>query len=215
MLHTLKIFIPELIGSFLLTLCFSLSAEYSETLRITPLAYGSMMMALIYMTDRSSGYFNPGITLAAAFCGRVERNDAITGITAQVFGALVAAALAAFMRESGGETVVAMHGNNNPFGAMLAEFFGSFALVYIFLSVSSGDNRSFTGLATGFCLIACGFGPGILGGGAFNPALALGAGITEVLDLNDLWLYVAGGLGGAAAGATVFTLMNREMAQHR
>jgi glycerol uptake facilitator-like aquaporin len=71
-----------------------------------------MMMALMYMTGRSSGYFNPGITLAAALCGRVERNDAITGITAQVFGALVAAALAAFMRESGGETVVAMHGNN-------------------------------------------------------------------------------------------------------
>ncbi|MFM7153180.1 MAG: aquaporin [Bacteroidota bacterium] len=209
----MKIFIPELIGSFLLTLCFSLSAEYSETLRITPLAYGAMMMALMYMTGRSSGYFNPGITLAAALCGRVERNDAITGITAQVFGALVAAALAAFMRESGGETVVAMHGNNNPYGAMLAEFFGSFALVYVFLSATSGDNHSFAGLASGFCLIACGFGPGRLSGGAFNPVLALGAGITEVLDLNDLWLYLVGGLGGAAAGATVFTLMNREMAQ--
>lgn len=210
----MKIFIPELIGSFLLTLCFSLSAEYSETLRVTPLAYGSMMIALMYMTGRSSGYFNPGITLAAALCGRVERNDAITGITAQVFGALVAAALAAFMRESGGETVVAMHGNNNPYGALLAEFFGSFALIYVFLSVKSGENRSFAGLASGFCLIAGGFGIGRLGGGAFNPALALGAGITEVLDLNDLWLYVAGGLGGSAAGATVFILMNREMAQH-
>lgn len=210
----MKIFIPELIGSFLLTLCFSLSAEYSETLRVTPLAYGSMMIALMYMTGRSSGYFNPGITLAAALCGRVERNDAVTGITAQIFGALVAAALSAFMRESGGETVVAMHGNNNPYGALLAEFFGSFALIYVFLSVKSGENRSFAGLASGFCLIAGGFGIGRLGGGAFNPALALGAGITEVLDLNDLWLYVAGGLGGSAAGATVFILMNREMAQH-
>ncbi|MEO0007208.1 MAG: Aquaporin 2 [Bacteroidota bacterium] len=211
----MKIFIPELIGSFLLTLCFSLSVGYSEVLRITPLAYGSMMMALMYMTGRSSGFFNPGITLAAAMCGRAERNDAITGITAQVFGTLVAAALAAFMRESGGETVVAMHGNNNPFGALLAEFFGSFALIYVFLGATSGENRSFAGLAAGFCLIACGFGPGALGGGVFNPAVALGAGLTEVLDLNDLWVYLAGDFGGAAAGATVFTLMNREMAQHR
>lgn len=210
----MKIFIPELIGSFLLTLCFSLSVEYSETLRITPLAYGSMTVALMYMTGYSSGYFNPGLTLAAALCGRVVRNDAVTGIMAQVFGALIAAALAAFMRESGGETVVAMHGNNNPFGAMLAEFFGSLALVYIFLSTRADENRSFSALATGFCTIACGFSFGRLSGGAFNPALALGAGITEVLDLNDLWLYVAGGLGGAAAGATVFTLMNREMAQY-
>jgi glycerol uptake facilitator-like aquaporin len=30
-----------------------------------------------------------------------------------------------------------------------------------------------------------------------------------------LWVYLAGDFGGAAAGATVFTLMNREMAQHR
>ena len=63
-----------------------------------------------------------------------------------------------------------------------------------------GPPGRFYGLAIGFTTVASAFAVGAIAGGAFNPALSLGATVT-------LWVYmVAQVLGGIAAGVSFLAL---------
>jgi glycerol uptake facilitator-like aquaporin len=66
------------------------------------------------------------------------------------------------------------------FGAFLAEFLFTFALVYVVLNVATADatqGNSYFGLAIGFTVLAGAFAVGQVSGAAFNPAVAIGASI--------------------------------------
>ena len=90
------------------------------------------------------------------------------------------------------------------FGAFLAEFLFTFALVYVVLNVATADatgGNSYFGLAIGFTVMAGAFAVGQVSGAAFNPAVAIGASMRGLLPWFNLWLYiVAELLGGAVAG---------------
>ena len=61
---------------------------------------------------------------------------------------------------------------------LLVEFLFTFALVYVVLNSATAkgtEGNSFYGLAIGFTVVVGAFAVGPVSGGAFNPAVAIGA----------------------------------------
>ena len=79
--------------------------------------------------------------------------------------------------------------------AFAVELLVTFALCYVATSRDHPDN-SFYGLAIGFTTVASAFAVGAIAGGAFNPALSLGATVTLSVYM------VAQVLGGITAGVS-------------
>lgn len=86
---------------------------------------------------------------------------------------------------------------------LIAEFLYTFALAWVVLNVATAkgtEGNSFYGLAIGFTVVVGALAVGGISGGAFNPAIALGAMVTGLFKGGNIWIYlVADFLGGAAA----------------
>jgi len=66
------------------------------------------------------------------------------------------------------------------------------------------EGNSFYGLAIGFTVVAGALAVGGISGAAFNPAIALGAMVTGLLEWSKIWIYLIADLLGAAAAAYAF-----------
>ena len=56
----------------------------------------------------------------------------------------------------------------------------------------------------GFTVVVGAFAVGGISGGAFNPAIALGAMVTGLFEWSNIWIYLVADLLGAAAAAYTF-----------
>jgi len=119
------------------------------------------------------------------------------------FAAVVIAGL--LVRYVGGEEahqVVASSGK-----MLVAEFIFTFALAWVVLHVATSrgtEGNSFYGLAIGFTVVAGAFAVGGTSGGAFNPAIAVGAMVTGLFEWGNIWIYLIADFLGAAAAAYAF-----------
>ena len=92
---------------------------------------------------------------------------------------------------------------------LLAEFLFTFALAYVVLNVATAkdtEGNSFYGLAIGFTVAAGALAVGSVSGGAFNPAVALGATVMGLFSWGHLWIYLVANFAGGAAAAFAFRL---------
>jgi aquaporin Z len=83
--------------------------------------------------------------------------------------------------------------------------------VYVVLNVATAkgtSGNSYFGLAIGFTVLTGAFAVGNVSGGAFNPAVAVGAMIMGLLSWHMIWLYLLAELLAAAAAAFVFLFVN-------
>jgi aquaporin Z len=90
---------------------------------------------------------------------------------------------------------------------LVVEFLFTFALAYVVLNVGTAkgtEGNSFYGLAIGFTVAAGAFAVGGVSGGAFNPAVAIGAMVLGLLSWGDIWIYLIANIAGAVAAANVF-----------
>ena len=80
----------------------------------------------------------------------------------------------------------------------------TFALCYVVLNVATSRdhaNNSFYGLAIGFTVMVGAVAVGGISGGAFNPAVTVGADVMGLFAWSTLWLYlVAQVVAGIVAG---------------
>merc|ERR1719487_2396106 len=98
--------------------------------------------------------------------------------------------------------------------AGLAETLYTFMLCFVVLNCAAsnkngcGTGQQFYGLAIGFVIIAGGYAAGVISGGCFNPAVALGLDVSS-LGLGFGWglLYVVYELAGAALAAALFRVV--------
>jgi aquaporin Z len=129
-------------------------------------------------------------------------NEALAYVGVQ-FGAAVLAGLV--VRYVGGREA---HLHLASAGKMLiAEFLFTFALVWVVLHVATArgtQGNSFYGLAIGFTVVAGAYAVGGVSGGAFNPAIAVGAMVTGLVEWSKIWIYFIADFGGAAAAALAF-----------
>src|SRR4030095_12580788 len=118
----------------------------------------------------------------------------------QIVGSIAAAFIAMFLY---GKSGTPMEIANVP-QALVAEFLFTFALPYVVLNCATAKgtlDNSFYGLAIGFTVMAGAFSVGAISGGAFNPAVAIGAAVMKLLKISDIWIHVVAELGaGLVAG---------------
>jgi len=69
-------------------------------------------------------------------------------------------------------------------------------------------QNSFYGLAIGFTVFAGAASVGNISGGAFNPAVALGASVMGLFSWSNIWVYLLADFAGGAAAALAFRYLN-------
>ena len=199
----------EFIGTFFLVLTIGTTGIASSPGVIPPLAIGAVLMVMVYAGGHVSGaHYNPAVTLAVFMRGTMPVRDVLPYVVAQVSAAAAAAALVLFFKT--GETVTAFAPRAIA-AAFAAELFFTFALAYVVLNVATVKavaGNSYYGLAIGFTALAGAFSVGDVSGGAFNPAVAIGAMAMGLLPWGTLHLYLIADLAGAALAALAFRAMN-------
>jgi aquaporin Z len=201
-------YIVELIGTFFLVLTVGLCVLKPDAGVIAPLAIGSALMVMIYAGGHISGaHYNPAVTLAVWIRGRCATADVVPYWIAQFAGAALA-----------GLTVIYLRGDFGSPGpdpsvakAFLVEFLFTFALAYVVLNVATSKataGNSFYGLAIGFTVMVGAFSVGSISGAAFNPAVAIGVTIMNLVKLNVVWVHLIADFAGGAVAGLLFKFLN-------
>src|SRR5579884_2958998 len=202
-------YLTELIGTFFLVFTVGASVLAGAGV-IAPLAIGSALMVMVFAGGYISGaHYNPAVTLGVWLRGRCDTKDVVPYWVSQLIGASVAAMAVKYLKS--GVAVTTLSPSTGP--ALLAEFVFTFALVYVVLNVATAkgtSGNSFYGLAIGFTVLAGAFSVGGISGGAFNPAVAVGASILRLTPWSSLWIYLVANFGAAIVAAMSFKALNPE-----
>ena len=197
----MKKYITEFIGTFFLVLTVGLTGN--------PLAIGAALMVMIYAGGHiSGGHYNPAVTLAVLIRGRISMGDAMVYMGSQLAGGLAAALVVGIFKDL---PAAADQSQLDHTKAIIAEVLGTFALAYVVLNVATAKGNagnSHYGLAIGFTVLAMAFCFGDYSGGAFNPAVAVGAFVMKAFEWGHIWIYLAGCFGGAILAGLVFNMNN-------
>jgi aquaporin Z len=203
-------YLTELIGTFFLVLTVGCSVIGGGPHVVPPLAIGAALMVMVYAGGHvSGGHYNPAVTLGVWMRGRCDTADVAPYWIAQIVGALAAAFATKFIvggPEGGGFVP-------KPGPALLAEFLFTFALVYVVLNVATAKStagNSYFGLAIGMTVMVGAFSVGTTSGGAFNPAVAIGASTMGLIAPTSIWIHIVGDMAGGAVAALAFKFINPE-----
>ena len=187
--------VVEFLGMFLFVFTVGMATNKAGAGALAPLAIGSVLMVMVFAGGHiSGGHFNPAVSTAVLLRGRMAANefgrlrrDAVRRGRDRGFrGALVGGKEAHAVVASSGKMLV-------------VEFLFTFALAWVVLNVATAsgtDGNSFYGLAIGFTVVTGAFAVGGISGGAFNPAIALGAMVTGLFEWSNIWIYLLADFAG-------------------
>ena len=200
----------EFIGMFMFVFTVGMATNKAGAGALAPLAIGSLLMVMVFAGAHiSGGHYNPAVSTAVFVRGKMTANEYRGYMITQFLAAILAGLT---VRVVGGHEA-----NANVAGAgrmLIAEFLFTFALCWVVLNVATArgtEGNSFYGLAIGFTVVVGAFAVGGISGGAFNPAIALGAMVTGLFKWSNIWIYlIADFLGGAAAAYTFLYLLPAE-----
>jgi aquaporin Z len=201
-------YIAEFIGTFFLVLTVGCTVIPGAAGVIPALAIGAVLMVMIFAGGHiSGGHFNPAVTFAIFIRGRLEIKDVVPYWIAQIAAGVIAAPVAMFLVGKGGTPLEI---TNVP-AVFVAEFLFTFALGYVVLNCATAKgtlDNSFYGLAIGFTVLAGIFAVGAISGGAFNPAVAIGAAMMKLLKISDIWIHVIAELAAGLVAGMTFKFLN-------
>ena len=194
--------VVEFIGTFFLV--FTVGMAVGRAGPLAPLAIGSVLMVMVFAGGHiSGGHYNPAVSTAVLLRGRMEQSEYIAYFVVQLLAAIIAGGvIIALGYDFDTAARVAAAGK-----VLIVEFLFTFALAYVVLNVATSretEGNSFYGLAIGFTVAAGAFAVGPVSGGAFNPAVAVGAMVMGLLSWSDIWIYLVANLLGGAVAASVF-----------
>jgi aquaporin Z len=204
----------EFIGMFLFVFTVGMATESANKSGaiLAPIAIGSVLMVIVFAGGHvSGGHYNPAVSTAVWIRGKIKANEyvayMITQFVAAVLGGLLVNAIGG--KQTAGVTAAT--------GKMLVvEFLFTFALAYVVLNVATAkgtEGNSFYGLAIGFILVVGVISVGWISGGAFNPAIALGATVLGAFKWSHIWIYLLADFLGGAAAALAFLYIQGEHAK--
>jgi aquaporin Z len=201
-------YIAEFIGTFFLVLTVGCTVIPAAAGVIAPLAIGAALMVMVFAGGHiSGGHFNPAVTFAIFIRGRLELKDVVPYWIAQLAAGIVAAFVAMFLV---GKSGTPLEITNIPV-VFVAEFLFTFALAYVVLNCATAKgtlDNSFYGLAIGMTVMVGAFSVGSISGGAFNPAVALGAVMMQLVKASDVWIHIVADLAGGLVAALTFKFLN-------
>jgi aquaporin Z len=195
--------VVEFIGMFLFVFTVGMATNKAGAGALAPLAIGSVLMVMVFAGGHvSGGHFNPAVSTAVFLRGRMAANEFIPYLMTQFAAAVVAGFLVRYVGGREAHAVVASAGK-----MLIAEFIFTFALAWVVLHVATARGtlgNSFYGLAIGFTVVVGAFAVGGISGGAFNPAIALGASVTGLFEWSNIWIYLLADFLGAVVAAYTF-----------
>jgi aquaporin Z len=201
----------EFIGTFFLVFTVGLAVRSAGTL--APLAIGVTLMVMVFAGGHiSGGHYNPAVSTAVALRGKLSPREWVGYVITQLIAGCAAAAVVAAL----GYTFAAPVHMAGIGSMLVVEFLFAFALCYVVLNVATArgtEGNSFYGLAIGFTVVGGAFAVGSLSGGAFNPAVALGATLMGLFSWSHIWIYFVAELLGGAVAAGAFVLIQPAEAQ--
>ena len=203
-------YLVEFIGTFFLvfTVGMTVIGHTPGDGVVPPLAIGAALMVMVYAGGHlSGGHYNPAVTLGVFVRGRCAAVDVIPYWASQFAGAAAAAGLAMAMKGHGGDP------GEHPviWKAFTAEFLFTFALVYVVLNVATSKataGNSNYGLAIGFTVLVGAFAVGSISGGAFNPAVAVGAVLMNLIKPACVWIHLSADLFAGLVAGVLFKFLN-------
>jgi len=216
---------------------FSLIVSAKAAGPLSPFAIGMFFAAMVYTGAHiSGGHYNPAVSFAVFLRASLWGGETVEGlvqgpravqllfnIVAQCAGAFAAAGVCILLAgESdfgfpafgkspiGGKMVEAR--DSVTFGsAFLSEFLGLQVLAGAFLHTTScprkSGNNGYYGFAIGLSLALATYAFGNVGGGVFNPALALLQTVSGSVASMEILCYWTSGVVGAVGAAFTFWLL--------
>jgi len=204
-------YIVEFIGTFFLVLTVGCNVLGGNAL--APIAIGTVLAIMIFSGGHiSGGHFNPAVTLAVTIRGKCTVQDAIPYVVCQVIGGVAAAFTAKYLYAEAATAKAAEVAKAIAVGpAFVAELLFTFALAWVVLNVATSKdtaNNSFYGLAIGATVLVGAFSVGGISGGAFNPAVAVGAALMSLIQWGNIWIHISADLLGGLLAALAFKALS-------
>jgi MIP family channel proteins len=211
-----RMLVAELIGTFALVFagCGAIMVD-AKTHALghvgVALSFGLVIMVMIYAVGHISGaHFNGAVTFAFALSRHFPWPRAVAYWTAQLLGALAAAAI---LRGSLGN--IADTGATLPTGsqsqAFLWEFVLSFFLMFVIVAVAT-DTRAVgeaAAIAIGGTIGLDAMFGGPITGASMNPGRSLAPSLVSG-NLHALWLYILAPILGTSFGALAYQFVRGE-----
>ncbi len=230
-------YLMEAIGTMYLALVVSTVRAASDnsstaapsTQPLAALSLGAAYTAMVSAGGHSSGgHYSPSLSVAVMIrsisCVADEDSNALGFVRTamyvgmQVLGGFCGGWLAGYLGQSGclmpPSTAFSEAGILNAGPVWAAEALGSGLLVFVVCHVAtltSTTGNSYFSVAAGFALAGCTMMFSGISGGVFNPAIALGLGVTmtttpEANCTDYMWIYVGASFLGAVGGVVFFAL---------
>jgi len=205
-------YVAEFVGTFLLVLTIGCNV-LSNTGVWTGVSIASSLMVAIYSLGGISGAnFNPAVSFSLGLVQWMGKDVQMpwkkVGLYAlfQVIGGIVAGLCYAGLFW---DTFNLQAGKGfSLWQACLCELLYTFMLCHVVLNVAASKGQTgnqFYGLAIGFVIVAGAYGAGVVSGGCFNPAVAIGIDTASAgLGFGVCLLYTVVELLGAALAALTF-----------
>jgi MIP family channel proteins len=188
-------------------------AVYGGTLGTVGIAlvFGLVIMAMVYATGHLSGaHINPAVTVAFTLTRHFPAREAAAYVCAQLLGAIVAAlALLAIWPDRPAElgaTVPSVGAGS----ALVYELLMTAILMFVIMAVAT-DARAVgpaAAIAIGGVIGLDALFGGPVTGASMNPARSLGPALASG-EWREIWVYLAGPLLGAVAGALAYQAVRR------
>ena len=204
----MKVF-TEFVGTFLFLFTISLAAVSGSPL--APLAIGGALMCMVYMGGHISGaHYNPAVSFGIWLQKKMSTSDFFSYILAQIIAGICAFGVGYFIT---GKTVAIVPGAGfDTVKALVVETIFTLALVLVVMNVAVSkktEGKGFYGLAIGFTIVIAAIAAGPISGGAFNPAVGIGATVVNAMKGGGTWSYIwipiVGPLLGGALGSLIFS----------
>jgi aquaporin Z len=204
-------YIYEFIGTFFLMLTVGMTVLNPGGIGpFAPLAIGSALAVMVFAGGHvSGGHYNPAVSLAVYLRDKLSLNDLWLYWISQVAGGVLAALVTLYFKGQ----PAAEAANPDHLKALLAEFLFTFALCYVVLNVATAkatSGNSYFGWAIGFTVLFGAYAVGSISGAAFNPAVAVGASILNLIHWSNIWIYLLASVLAAAAAAFIFKAAHRD-----
>lgn len=203
-----KAYVAEFIGTFaLIFIGAGAGALGVGGLVGVALAHGLVIMGFAYAYGHISGtHLNPAVTIALRVGKKINDQDTIGYILAQIIGATVAAFTLSFVlgSQAGSLGATTLASGVSPVQGFVIEMILTFFLVNaIYNAGVSGKGGGAAGAAIGLTLTFCILMGGPLTGASLNPARTLGPAIATG-NFANLWVYMAGPVVGGILAALLY-----------
>jgi aquaporin NIP len=192
-------------------------AEYDGALGVVGigLVFGLVIMAMVYATGHLSGaHVNPAVTIAFALTRHFPAREAVAYVGAQLAGASSAALLLLAVWPDQPAELGATVPSVGVGSALAYEFVLTAFLMFVIMAVATDTRAVGAGAAIaigGTVGLDAIFG-GPVTGASMNPARSLGPALASG-TWTDFWVYLAGPLLGAAAGALAYQAIRGHQGQ--